>query len=383
MLLIALKMLIGDRTKYVALVVGIAFASLLITQQASIFNGYARQTGAWIRDNASVDLWVMDEQVEFTIDLKPMIDTQLGRVRGVEGVEWAVPVYMNFFNAVFPDGTQRNVRVIGLDDATLIGGPPVMVEGELSDLRMDKAVIMNADLADGPLTLKHDPVGARPMRVGDRLSLNDNEVVVAGSYRATKEFFWEPIFYTTYSRAKFLRTDDRKSLSYIMLKLRPGTDPARVQEQINRLNGVKALTSTEFETVTRDWILRETGILINFGITIALGVVIGLLVAGQTFYTFVLDNLKHFGALKAMGVSNLRAIGMLAVQTLVVAGIGYGIGVGAAAISGTVLAGGGLAFEMSWPIPIVAGTAVMICCLLAGMLGMLRVVRLEPAVVFK
>ncbi len=383
MLLIALKMLIGDRTKYVALVVGIAFASLLITQQASIFNGYARQTGAWIRDNASVDLWVMDEQVEFTIDLKPMIDTQLGRVRGVEGVEWAVPVYMNFFNAVFPDGTQRNVRVIGLDDATLIGGPPVMVEGELSDLRMDKTVIMNADLADGPLTLKHDPAGPRPMRVGDRLSLNDNEVVVAGSYRATKEFFWEPIFYTTYSRAKFLRTDDRKSLSYIMLKLRPGADPARVQEQINRLNGVKALTSSEFEAVTRDWILRETGILINFGITIALGVVIGLLVAGQTFYTFVLDNLKHFGALKAMGVSNLRAIGMLAVQTLVVAGIGYGIGVGAAAISGTVLAGGGLAFEMSWPIPIVAGTAVMICCLLAGMLGMLRVVRLEPAVVFK
>jgi putative ABC transport system permease protein len=135
--------------------------------------------------------------------------------------------------------------------------------------------------------------------------------------------------------------------------------------------------------VTQEWILRETGILINFGITIALGVVIGLLVAGQTFYTFVLDNLKHFGALKAMGVSNGRAVGMLTVQTIVVAGIGYGIGVGAAAISGMVLAGGGLAFEMSWPIPIVAGTAVMICCLLAGLLGMLRVVRLEPAVVFK
>lgn len=383
MFLIALKMLIGDRTKYLALVIGIAFASLLITQQASIFNGYARQTGAWIRDNANVDLWVMDQQVEFTIDLKPMIDTQLGRVRGVEGVDWAVPVYMNFFNAVFPDGTQRNVRVIGLDDATLIGAPPVMIEGKLSDLRRDKAVLMNADLADGPLMLKRNPTGPRPMRVGDRLSLNDNEVVVAGSYRATKEFFWEPIFYTTYSRAKFLRADQRRSLSYVMVGLKPGADATLVRQRIEALRGLKALTSEEFEAVTRDWILRETGILINFGMTIALGVVIGLLVAGQTFYTFVLDNLKHFGSLKAMGVSNPLAIGMLAVQTLVVAGMGYGIGVGAAAVSGMVLGGSGLAFEMNWSIPLLAGLGVMCCCLLAGLLGMLRVIRLEPAVVFK
>lgn len=383
MLLIALKMLIGDRTKYVALVVGIAFASLLITQQASIFNGYARQTGSWIRDNANVDLWVMDQQVEFTIDLKPMIDTQLGRVRGVEGVAWAVPVYMNFFNAIFPDGTQRNVRVIGLDDATLIGAPPVMVEGQLSDLRQDKAVLMNADLADGPLMLKRDPAGPRPMRVGDRLSLNDNEVVVTGSYRATKEFFWEPIFYTTYSRAKFLRADQRRSLQYIMVGLKSEANPALVRQRIEQLRGIKAMTSEEFESVTRDWILRETGILINFGITITLGIVIGLLVAGQTFYTFVLDNLKHFGSLKAMGVSNTRAVGMLSIQTLVVSAMGYGIGVGSAALSGQILGGSGLAFEMSWSIPLLAGTGVVCCCLLAGLLGMIRVIRLEPAVVFK
>ncbi len=383
MLLIALKMLLGDRLKYGALVVGVAFASLLITQQASIFNGFARQTGAWIRDTDVADLWVMDEQVEFTIDLKPMVETQLGRVRGVEGVEWAVPVYMNFFNAVFPDGTQRNVRVVGIDDATLIGGPPTMVEGSLADLRQDKAVLMNAEMAATSLLLKRHPGGPRPMRVGDRLSFNDNEVKVVGSYRATKEFFWEPIFYTTFSRAKFLYKDRRRSLTYMMVKVRDGTSAEDVQRRIAEVRGVKALTGEQFEALTREWILRETGILVNFGITIALGVIIGLLVAGQTFYTFVLDNLRHFGALKAMGVSNARAVAMLSVQTVVVALIGYGIGVGVASLSGMLLVKGGLAFEMSWPIPLIAGTAVLICCLLAGMLGMVRVVRLEPAMVFK
>jgi putative ABC transport system permease protein len=380
---IALKMLLGDRLKYIALVIGVSFASLLITQQASIFNGFARQTGAWIRDTDVGDLWVMDEQVEFTIDLKPMIDTQLGRIRGVEGVEWAVPVYVNFFNAIFPDGTQRNTRVIGIDDATLIGGPPVMVEGTLADLRRDRAVLMNADMADSALMLKKAEGGPRPMRVGDRLSLNDNEVTVVGSYRSTKEFFWEPIFYTTYSRAKFLYKDQRKSLTYVIVKTKPGVSIDSVKNNINQIRGIKALSSREFEEITQEWILRETGILVNFGITIALGVVIGLLVAGQTFYTFVLDNLVHFGSLKAMGVSNARAVGMLAVQTLLVAGIGYGIGVGVACVSGMVLKSGGLAFEMSWPIPLFSGLAILVCCLLAGLLGMIRVIRLEPAVVFK
>lgn len=383
MLIVALKMLVGDRLKYFTLVLGIAFASLLITQQASIFNGFARQTGAWIRDSNVCDLWVMDEQVEFTIDLKPMLDTQLNRIRGVDGVEWAVPVYVNFFNAIFPDGTQRNVRVVGVDDATLTGGPPEMVQGQLADLRQDKAVLMNADMASTALLLKRHPDGPRPMRVGDRISLNDNEVVIVGSYRSSKEFFWEPVFYTTYSRAKFLYKDQRKSLNYVMVKTKPGARLEHVRESLNQIRGLKALTSKQFEQVTEDWILRETGILINFGITIVLGLVIGLLVAGQTFYTFVLDNLKHFGALKAMGVSNGKMVGMLSVQTLVVAAIGYGIGAGVAGLSGMALQQGGLAFEMSPVIPLVTGTAILLCCLLAGLLGVVRVVRLEPGVVFK
>ncbi len=383
MLLVAIKMLVGDRIKYLALILGISFASLLITQQASIFNGFSRQMGSWIRDTAVSDLWVMDEQVEFTEDLKSMLDNQLDRVRGVDGVEWAVPIYKNYFNAIFPDGTRRNVRLVGIDDATLVGGPPVMVEGELADLRKDRAVIINADHAATSLLLKRNPGGPRPMRVGDRVSFNDHEVQVVGTYRATKEFFWEPVFYTTYSRAKYLYPDQRKPLMYVMVKVKNGFSLDQVKQSIGQIKGLKALTSSEFETMTINWIVNQTGILVNFGITIIMGMIIGLLVAGQTFYTFVLDNLKHFAALKAMGITNLRAIGMLGIQTLIVSSIGYGIGVGVASISGQVLLNAGLAFEMSWPIPVFAGLAIMVCCMAAGGLGMIRVVRLEPGIVFK
>ena len=90
---IAIKMLIGDRAKYLGIIMGITFASLLITQQLAIFNGLMSRTYGAITDVGLPDIWVMDPKVQFIDDVKPLQDTQLFRVRGVEGVEWAVPLY--------------------------------------------------------------------------------------------------------------------------------------------------------------------------------------------------------------------------------------------------------------------------------------------------
>lgn len=378
---IALKMLIGDKVKYLALVAGVSFAALLITQQASIFMGFALRTGTWIRETAVADLWVVDEQVEFSEDFKPVSETMLQRVRGVDGVAWAVPLYKNYLRTRLPDGTLVQTRIVGLDDATLTGGPPEIVDGSLSDLRRDRAVLVNIEQAGDSLRLKRD--GNRPLRIGDRISINDNEAVVAGFYRASREFFWDPVLYTTYSRALSWSPPQRKQLTYILVKARDGLDPSAVAASIRSATGLAAYTNAEFERRTTDDILAKTGILVNFGITITLGFVIGLLVAGQTFYTFVLDNLRHFGALKAMGLGNGRVLTMLSAQVLVVAMIGYGLGVGAAAIAGKALSVVDLAFTMTWPIVLAGGAAVLVCCFFAGVLGMIRVVRLEPAVVFK
>src|SRR5687767_494787 len=178
-------MLIGDKLKYLALVAGVAFAALLITQQASIFNGYSLQIGAWIRDTAVADLWVMDDQVQFDNDFIPMSDTALQRVRGIDGVKWAVPMYKNYLRVRLPDGTVVLSRVIGLDDATLTGGPPAFTQGKLQDLRADRAVFISEDQATDTLRLRRGE--DRPLKVGDRISINDNDAYVAGTYKASRE----------------------------------------------------------------------------------------------------------------------------------------------------------------------------------------------------
>jgi putative ABC transport system permease protein len=378
---VALKMLIGDKLKYIALVAGLAFAALLITQQASIFTGFALQMGAWIRDTSTADLWIMDDQVQFVDDYKPMAEQRLQRVRGVDGVAWAVPMFKSYLQVRLPDGTLVQCRVIGLDDASLVGGPPQMVQGEMQDLRRDRAVFIN--VAQAGTTLAQTRAGHAPLKVGERISINDNDAIITGSYEATREFFWDPVLYTTYSRALAWAPRQRKLLTFILVKAQQGVNVQELANRIHSTTGLMALTNEQFDRKTTWDLLNRTGILINFGITIILGFVIGILIAGQTFYTFMLDNLKHFAAMKAMGTGNLMLIRMVLLQVLVVGLIGYGLGLGAASISGTLLAKTGLAFQMPWQIPVLGAGAILACCAVAAMFGLVRVLRLEPAIVFK
>jgi len=379
---VALKMLVGDRIKYLSLVAGLAFAALLVTQQASIFCGYALRTGSWIRDTRCADLWVMNDQTDFTEANDPILDTALNRVRSIAGVQWATPMYRGYLKCRLPDGTQETVRLIGLDDATLMGGPPIMVQGKLDDLRRDRAVFINADQAGSSLLLKRaDP--PRPLQVGDSISINDNEARVVGTYRATPEFFWEPVIYTTFTRALMIAPKERRTTTFVLVKAQPGQDISELAQRIDAMPGLKALTSDQFAALTMDYVLKKTGILVNFGLTIGLGFLIGVLVSGQTLYTFILENTRHFAALKAMGVGNLQLIRMVVLQSSVAGSVGFGIGVGGAALTGLAFASAGLAFQMPWQVPVLGAIAIGICCVIASVFGLLRVLRLEPAIVFR
>ncbi len=381
MMFVALRMLIGDRLKYLGLIIGVGFATLLITQQASILVGLAWQTGSFIRDTGQGDLWVMDDQVRFSQDSLALQDTALTRARGVEGVEWAVPLYQGFLRARLPDGTRMLTIVVGIDDATLMGGPPSMAQGRLADLRRDRAILIDADAADTKMRMKKG--GDRGLRVGDWISINDHEVQIVGTYNRSKSFFWEPVIYTTYSRALAIAPRERKLMAFVMVKARPGADPGVVARRIEAATGLKVRTNEEFIKTTTDYILNETGILVNFGMAVGLGFVIGVLVCGQMLYNFTLDNMRHYGALKAMGVSNGRLAGMVVVQALTVGALGYGIGLGAGTLLGRVVGSAGLAFRMPWEIPVLAAGAILAICLAAALLSLSRVMRLEPAIVFR
>jgi putative ABC transport system permease protein len=375
---IALKMLTGNRGKYLGIILGIAFASLLIAQQASIFCGLMLQTSGQIRDIQGASIWVMDPNVQFSDDVKPLSENDLYRVRGVSGVSWAVRLYKGLTRSRLEDGNFQQTILLGLDDATLVGAPPQMIKGSIFDLRKPDAVIM--DLEGYQLLWPHEEP-----RIGKRFEMNDHVAEIVGICKASRTFQTFPVVYTRYTQALDFVPPERKVLSFILAE---GDTSLSVDEVCNRIQqqtGLRALTGKQFEWMTMDYFMRKTGIPFNFGITVALGFIVGTAIAAQTFYLFTIENIKQYGALKAMGAGNWTLMGMILLQALLVSMIGFGLGIGAASWFGKIATAPGsrLAFYMPPEVFIGTGLAVGAISILSSLLSMQRVMVVEPAVVFQ
>ena len=378
MIHIALKMLLGDRGKYLMLVGGLTFASLLMTQQSAVFFGLMNWTTSHIR-NIRATIWVVDRKVEQANEVKALRDTDVSRVRSVTGVGWAVPLYTSVHSAKLSDGNFKSVLLVGLDNSSLVGRPGEMIAGQLEDVRLPNSVIID-DLAVQRLSAGR----AKPLGLGDSFEINDKEARIVGICKAERHFFGYPYVYTTYDQALQFAPKQRKMLSMVLVEPAPGQSATAVARQIEKETQLKAFTEDEFFWSTIWWYFRNTGIPFSFGTTILLGFLVGTAICGQTFYTFVLENLRHLGALKAMGASNFTLARMLLVQAWTVGVIGYGLGVGLTATFGrAVMEKGQPPFMMPYQLPLVTFGVIMLICTIAAILGILKIWRVEPAIVFR
>ncbi|NBX02730.1 MAG: FtsX-like permease family protein [Alphaproteobacteria bacterium] len=383
MYFIALQMLFGDRGKYLGMIVGITFAALIMTQQPAIFTGLMSRTYSFIGDVSLPDIWVMDPGVKFVEEHKPLRDTELGRVRGIEGVEWAAPMYKSLVIGKLPDGSTNTFDLTGLDDATLVGAPPQMVEGSLQDLRKADSIIVGDEAAKTRLRVKLEGGGDRALQVGDTIEINDRRAVVVALAKVTRNFVLQPQIYTTYSRAMLFAPPSRRQLTYVLVKGKIGQDLDELTARIRETTGLAAYTKDEFKKLTYNYWMKNTGIPINFGISVMLGFIVGTAIAGQTFFNFVHENLKQYAALKAMGLRSGVLVRMVLLQAFTVGIIGYGIGVGLTSLFGMKFHDSILAFLMPPEVLMFSGGGVFLIVTVSALLAIRQVIKVDPSVVFR
>jgi len=375
---LALKMLVADRAKYVMLVGGLAFASLLMTQQNAVFRGLLSWTTSHMR-NMRASIWVVERNVEQVNETKALRDTDVSRVRSVTGVDFAVPLYQGILKARAGDGSDKPIQLVGLEAASLVGRPPLMLRGNLEHLRLPNTVVID-ELAGQRLSRGR----VKPLDIGDTFEINDREARVVGICRTERHFFGYPYVFTTYDQALQFAPRQRKMLSLILAEPKPGITAEAAARSIERETGLKAFTVPEFTLETISFIWKNTGIPASFLTTIILGFVVGAAVSAQTFYSFVLENLRNLGALKAMGASNGLLARMLLLQAFTVGLVGYGIGVGLTAAFGwAVLPIGQPPFILDYRSLAITGVAVVFICMFAALLGIRRIAALEAAIVFR
>lgn len=215
--------------------------------------------------------------------------------------------------------------------------------------------------------------------------MNDHRAVIVGICEASAPFPTYPVVFTRYSQAINYVGRERDQLSLILAQPAGFGSATDVCNHIEKATGLKARTTSQFAWQTIRYYLQNTGIPVNFGITISVALVVGTLVAGQTFYIFTLENLKQFGVLKAIGVTNRRLVGMILLQALVVAAIGYAVGMGLAAefFNITIHQTATRGFVLLWPIMAGTGAIIFSVVIVASLLSVRKVLVLESAIVFR
>lgn len=371
---IAFKLLVNDRGKFAALIVGITFSVFLMVQLTSIFAGILSKASATII-NIGSSVWVMDPAVNNPLNSIQLPDYILDATRSIDGVNYAVPLYSGAALVKLHDGTYQPVSILGLDDSSLVGRPE-LIQGKIEDIFADNGFLVVKD--------EEFPKMGNP-KIGSTFEINDHRGVVVGIARvATSGLFGMPTLYTTFKRAIQYIPSPRFTMAYILVEPKSAADIPYIKQEVAK-SGYLALTNQEFQERIANYYKYQTGIGTNILIMTLISFIVGLSICGQTFYTFVLENMEKFGALKAIGAKGYELVYMILFQALFTGFTGYGLGVGLSSLLITVAKRNvpnyaasitffnlGLAFAM-----------VLVIVAVSSYIAVRKVIKIEPFDIFR
>lgn len=371
---LAFKLLVNDKGKYAALLVGITFAVFLMVQMTSIFSGILAKASSTVI-NLGAQVWVMDPAVNNVASSIPMPDYVLDAVRSIDGVNYAVPLYSGGALVKLSNGVFQFVTVLGLDDTSLYGHPE-LIEGRIEDIFAENAFIA---VQDAEIAKLGNP------QVGTEFELNDHRGVIVGLAKVSVSgLFGIPTLYTTYSKAIQYIPSTRFTIAYILVEPKSRDAIPHIQEQV-RLLGYEALTKQSFMQKIADYYKYKTGLGTNILIMTVVSFLVGLSISGQTFYTFILENLEKFGALKAIGAKGNELVYMILFQATFTAMTGYGLGVGLCAFVITLakLRIPEYSANITFTTLAFAFVMVLIIAGISSYIGIRKVLKIEPFDIFR
>ena len=373
MVSLARKNLVHDRLRFVITVAGVAFAVTLVLVQVGLFMGLLAKATVTI-ERASADLWVTSKETPNVDFAHTFPETNVLRVRGVPGVARADNLLIQFMNIQLPSGAEEGCLVYALDDFTAWNLPWNVQGAHVRDLRRGHFILMDrsAERRFGPF------------RIGEHREILGRRFRIIGTTTGAASFTTAPIVFMHYGDAQGQLQTLQGKTHYILVKLAPGTDASAVAAEIRRrLPYNDVYTKEAWARRSRTYWVVSTGLGMNMGVTVFLGVLVGIVVVAQTLYTSAVEHVKEFGTVKAIGGSNWDIYRILGEQALIAAVVGYAIG-GALSMALRPLMAGlhlNVLVTPAFAVAVFGGTLVM--CLGAAMLSFRRVATIDPALVFR
>jgi putative ABC transport system permease protein len=373
---LARKLLLHDRLRFAVAIAGVSVSVMLVLVQVGLYFGFM-DTASSVIDASTADLWVGkagNESFEFA---SPFDERAYYKVASVPGVARAERVVMNFAQLKLANGGDLGVQVIGVENVPGVApllAPWNVIAGDAARLREPSSIVV--DRSEYP-KLKIDRVGYETEIAGVRAQ-------VVAMTRGIRSFTTSPIVFTDLRSARsYMPGLGDDAVTYVLVKVAPGVSPLDVKARIDALPHLAAYTTSEMSTRTRSYWSSRTGVGAGFFTTAVLGVIVGFVVVGQILYSGTLQYLREYGTLKAMGAKNSAVVRVILLQAMISAALGFVLGGGLAVVMRAAMAKANLSVALFPGLYAATLVITIAMCSFASLLSIVKVLRLDPASVFK
>jgi putative ABC transport system permease protein len=370
---LGVSMLWHDKLKLAGTLVGVAFAVLMSNFQIALFLGLILRNTMYV-DRVEADMWILPKNTQILEGNDGTIPKNVVPVaRSVKGVAWSAPLLMGAAGLKLPGGGQKSVRLVGTELPAAKGGPFHIVTGKTKDLALPDAMFFEDS--------RREAFGG--LNLGSVREVNGHRVHAVGFTTGLVPF--GPAYgFTSYDTAREILDVSNDEVNYVMLGLAPG---AEVNEVVRRLQKTfpdqLVLSRAGIRERTVWYILKESGIGQSIGMGVVMALFCGFAIVALTMFSAVVDHVREFGTLKAIGATNMDLAKLLLAQALACALAGATIGEAIVAQLVNVVRGPEL--PMALPIWLIWGTVLgmVFICVTASTMALLRVRAIEPAMVFR
>jgi putative ABC transport system permease protein len=342
---LARKLLLHDKLRFVVAIAGVSVSVMLVLVQVGLYFGFMN-TASSVIDASSADIWVGKKGNESFEFASPFDDRAFYKVASVPGVAHAERVLINFAQFKLPDGGDLGVQIVGVERPGVgrvgLMAPWNVVAGDATRLGEAGAIVIDRSEYG---KLKIDQVGHLAEVSGARA-----EVVAMTS--GIRSFTTSPIVFADLKTARsYMPQLGNDAVTYVLVKVAPGAN------------------------------VEDVGA--GFFTTAVLGVIVGFVVVGQILYSGTLQYIREYGTLKAMGARNSAVVRVILSQAMISAALGFVVGGGLAVLMRGAMKAANLTVALTPGLYAATAVITALMCAFAALLSIVKVLRLDPASVFK
>jgi putative ABC transport system permease protein len=373
---LARKLLLHDRLRFAVAIAGVSVSVMLVLVQVGLYYGFM-DTASSIIDASKADLWVGKKSNESFEFATPFDERAYYRVSSVPGVAHAERMLMSFAQFKLADGGDLGVQVVGIETApgyAPLIAPWHVIAGDTRRLAEPGAIVVD----------RTEYAKLRIDRVGHITEISGVRAEVVALTSGIRSFTTSPIVFTDLRTARsYLPQLGDEPVTYVLVKVEPSAEIAAVQARINALPHLAAYTTHEMSQRTRMYWSKRTGVGAGFFTTAVLGIIVGFVVVGQILYSGTLQYIREYGTLKAMGAKNSAVVKVILSQAMISATLGFAVGAPLAMAMRAAMKGANLAVALFPALYATTAAITAAMCAFAALLSIVKVLRLDPASVFK